>query len=147
MLFRSEQNGAVGDLMLELYEATDTAIGELIEAAPKDAHILIYSLQGMTNNSTDLPSMVFLPELLYRLSFPGKVALTADQKDPLPPPIVPTLDRKNWASEVWKLKWDSNPIKRFLRGRVSDKFQEAIDQWFSSKNRSEEHTSELPVTL
>jgi len=129
-----DQNGAVDDLMLELYEATDSAIGELIEAAPKDAHILIYSLQGMTNNSTDLPSMVFLPELLYRFSFPGKVALAAGEKDQLSPPIFPHLDRKTWASEVWKLKWDRNPIQRFLRGRVSDEFQEAIDQWLSAKN-------------
>jgi predicted AlkP superfamily phosphohydrolase/phosphomutase len=63
-----DKHGAVDDLMLELYEATDRAIAEIIETAPKDAYVLIYSLQGMTNNSTDLPSMVFLPELLDRKS-------------------------------------------------------------------------------
>jgi predicted AlkP superfamily phosphohydrolase/phosphomutase len=127
-----EQCGAVGDLMLDLYESADRAIGEIVEAAPENALVLLYSLQGMTNNSTDLPSMVFLPELLYRYSFPGKVALAPGRDEPLPPPIVPSLESQSWASEVWKLKCDRHPIQRFFRGRVSDEFQQVLDRWFRS---------------
>jgi predicted AlkP superfamily phosphohydrolase/phosphomutase len=128
-----EKHGSVEDLMLNLYEATDDAIGALIEAFPKDAFILIYSLQGMMNNSSDLPSMVFLPELLYRYSFPGQYALAVGEPGTLPEPIVPELNSRTWAGEVWKLKVDRNFIQRFLRGRVSDKVQEVLDRWFRSQ--------------
>jgi hypothetical protein len=76
----------------------------------------------MEPNSTDLPSLVFLPELLYRWSFPGKRGLEATRAGrEAPPPAVPRPPR-TWTDEVWARKHDANPITRFLRRRLPVEF-------------------------
>lgn len=104
---QKDTHGQVKDLMLDLYKVADSAIGEIIDAASDSAQVLIYSLQGMMNNSTDLPSMVFLPELLYRYSFPGQFAMAPGKPGSLSSPIVPALNSASWASEVWNLTTSS----------------------------------------
>ena len=58
-----------------MFQAVDGAIQEVVAAAGDDAAVVVFSPQGMESNSMDLPSLVFLPELCYRLSFPGRRAL------------------------------------------------------------------------
>ena len=60
------------DPLLAVIEAVDAGVGELLAAAPPDARRVVFSLHGMQANALDLPSMVFLPELLYRMSAPGR---------------------------------------------------------------------------
>jgi predicted AlkP superfamily phosphohydrolase/phosphomutase len=114
--------GQNGDWLLEVFQAVDRAVGEIVAASPRDARIVLFSDHGMEANSTDLPSLVFLPELLYRWSFPGQLGLEAGPTDvPPPPPVVPRPGR-SWTDEVWARKHDRNPITRALRRRLPVEF-------------------------
>jgi hypothetical protein len=76
----------------------------------------------MESNCTDLPSFVFLPELLYRWSLPGQIGLDAGSTTrPAPPLFVPRAER-SWTHEVWGLKHDRNPLTRALRRRLPVEF-------------------------
>jgi predicted AlkP superfamily phosphohydrolase/phosphomutase len=48
-----------------VYEAVDRLVGTLCDAAP-DAQAVVFSMHGMGPNRSDVPSMLLLPELLYR---------------------------------------------------------------------------------
>lgn len=110
-----------GDWLLEVFQAVDRAIGEIAAAAPPGARLVLFSDHGMEANSTDLPSLVFLPELLYRWSFPGQVALESGSAGALPPPVVPRAGR-SWTDEVWARKHDRNPLMRAMRRRLPVEF-------------------------
>lgn len=111
-----------GDWLLEVFEAIDRAVGAIVAAAPREARFLLFSDHGMEANSTDLPSLVFLPELLYRWSFPGRVGLESGPiSAPPPPPVKPRAGR-SWTDEVWSRKHDSNPVTRALRRRLPVEF-------------------------
>ncbi|MDX2216549.1 MAG: alkaline phosphatase family protein [Oculatellaceae cyanobacterium bins.114] len=123
-----------GDPLLEVYEAIDQAIGEIIAQAPDDAYVMVFSVDGMGANSTDIPTMVFLPEFLYRYNFPGQFALAKGNPNTPPPPPVSKPKRQSWAGEVWQRRYDSNPLKRWIRQWLPGKFQDKLDQlWTSSQ--------------
>lgn len=107
------------DPLLDIFQHVDRAVGEILEAAPADARVVIFSDHGMETNSTDLPSTVLLPELLYRLSFPGRVGLAKGQAGTAPPPVIRTPANRAWRSVVWGLKHDPNPVTRWLRQTLS----------------------------
>lgn len=50
----------------EIYEAIDRHIGAIREIAP-DATIVCFTMHGMGANNSDVPAMLLLPELMYRL--------------------------------------------------------------------------------
>ena len=102
------------DPLLEFYEATDKALGEMIDAAPDDAHIMVFAAHGMGENSTDLLSMVMLPEFLYRFSFPGKCLLPPGEFHAEMPPIHPPNNYENWYRQIPTLKQDP-PSVRFRK--------------------------------
>jgi predicted AlkP superfamily phosphohydrolase/phosphomutase len=52
----------------DVYIAVDTLIGDLKGACP-DATLMVFAMHGMGPNDADVPSMVLLPELLYRATF------------------------------------------------------------------------------
>jgi hypothetical protein len=72
----------------------------------------------MESNTTDLPSMVFLPELLYRLEFPGQFGLAKGRLDTPPPPVIKPRPDRSWRSSLYGLKYDRNPITRWMRRRL-----------------------------
>jgi predicted AlkP superfamily phosphohydrolase/phosphomutase len=87
------------DPMLDVFKAVDAGLGEILEAAPKDADVLLFSIYGIAANVLDLPSMAFLPELLFRWSFPGQQALGGSGEDAV------QLDYPgHWKDEIWKLR-------------------------------------------
>jgi len=87
------------DLMLDVFKAVDTGLGKVLEALPKDADVLLFSIYGIAANNLDLPSMAFLPELLFRWSFPGQQALGGAADDSV------RLDYPgHWKDEMWKLR-------------------------------------------
>ena len=110
-----------GDWLLDIFQSVDRAIGDIVAAAPPDAWVVLFSDHGMEPNSTDLPSLVFLPEVLYRWSFPGQLGLERGPSKGLPPPVVPRAGR-SWTDEVWARKHDPNPVTRVMRRRLPVEF-------------------------
>lgn len=110
------------DILLETYENIDRAIGKIMAEAPEDAYILCFSLHGMGPNYSDMLSMAFLPELLYRFNFPGKVAIAPGKLGVTPPPMVTNPIRNSWPGEVWVKNYEPNPIKRLLKPWIPSKF-------------------------
>jgi len=90
-LHRLPSAGAAGAGILAVYQAIDRLIGRLTRAFP-DAHIVIVYLGGMGTNRSDAPSMLLLPELMYRQAFgmalfrqPSEWTLSPDTYPMLPP--------------------------------------------------------------
>jgi predicted AlkP superfamily phosphohydrolase/phosphomutase len=117
----AQANGR-GDWLLDVFQAVDRGIAAIAAVAPRDARFILFSDHGMEPNSTDLPSLVFLPELLYRWSFPGQVGLESGSTTALPPPPVVPRAGRSWTDEVWANKNDPNPIMRALRRRLKPEF-------------------------
>lgn len=92
-----------GDPMLEVYEAVDESVAELVAAAPADATIAIFAQEGMKSNCADMPSWLFLPELLYRYSFNGEAALALGDAESPPPPLKRQKEQE-WMRAVWSLR-------------------------------------------
>jgi len=63
------ESAAAAEIALrDVYVAIDKLVGELEGAFP-DATIVVFAMHGMGSNDSDVPSMVLLPELLYRAAF------------------------------------------------------------------------------
>jgi predicted AlkP superfamily phosphohydrolase/phosphomutase len=119
------------DPLLDIFKAVDRAIGEVLAAAPGDATVMVFSDHGMESNTTDIPSMVFLPELLYRLSFPGRYGLAKGRMGTLPPPVIKPAPNRSWRAALYGLKHDPNPITRWLRQHTSGPwFHYAVEKRF-----------------
>lgn len=108
------------DQMLAVANTVDDALGEVLAAAPQDANIIVFSQEGMVANTGDMPGSLYLPELLYRYSFPGRRGIDPNprsrvgENEPPPPPILHPRSRA-WFREAWTLKHDDKPVRNFLR--------------------------------
>lgn len=125
-------HGALGadapDLLLETFKAIDQAIGEIVAKAPENANVLVFAAHGMGDNVMDLPSMVFLPEFIYRLNFPGKAAIAPGKvNQPLPPPITKGRIKRGWLGAAWGLKQDNNLLRGWLRKTLPNKLFKHIE--------------------
>jgi len=109
------------DPMLEVFQEIDRGIGEIMANAPENATVVVFSAHGMGPNTMDLPSILFLPEFLYRLNFPGKTMLANGKPgEPLGPPRS-YQKRNSWIWDVWTTKTDPNPLRRFLRANLGQR--------------------------
>lgn len=125
-------DSSVGDPLLDVYEDIDRAVGEILAKVPENARVVVFSIDGMGHNRTDLPSTLFLGEFLYRWNFPGKQAIAPGKLGTTPPPPLTNPKRQSWAGEVWQLKHDPNPVKRWLRQWVPGKYQGKLEQFLAS---------------
>ncbi|WP_250125018.1 alkaline phosphatase family protein [Chroococcidiopsis sp. CCMEE 29] len=123
-----------GDALLEVFEAVDQAIGEILAKAPEDAYVLVFATHGMGSNIMDLPSMLFLPELLYRFNFPGKFGIAPGKMGTTPKqPMTEGRARwGGWLGTVWGLKHESNPVKGFLRRNTPTKLFNRLEPLFGA---------------
>ena len=71
-----------------VYEETDALIRGLHEDHP-DAQIVAFSMHGMGPNKADLPSMVLLPELLFRRAYGSGFLHPRTDWDAMPPHLDP----------------------------------------------------------
>lgn len=121
------------DPVLELYEDIDRSIGEILAKAPQDAYIVVFAAHGMGPNTMDLPSIAFLPEFLYRYSFPGQYGIArGEMGKPVPDPIL-KCNRDYWVWESWSHKYDPNPIRRFIRRRAPHGLFKRIERFLGPK--------------
>ncbi|MGF1591262.1 MAG: alkaline phosphatase family protein [Pleurocapsa sp.] len=118
----TNQIDSLGDPMLQGYQQVDRAIGEIVAAAPENAHVLLFAVHGMGANHTDLLSMMLLPEVLYRINFPGKAALGYGNMNRPAPPVITNNIRGGWSAEVWRQVYESNPLKKFWSTWTPKKF-------------------------
>ena len=56
-----------GRRLREVYRAVDDAVGRLVAGLDDDVVTIVFSMHGAGGNVADVPSMVLLPELLWRL--------------------------------------------------------------------------------
>lgn len=113
---------SLGDPMLQGYQQVDHAIGEIVNTAPDNAHILLFAVHGMGANHTDLLSMMLLPEVLYRINYPGKAALGKGNVNQPAPPVITKNIRGGWSAEVWRQVYEANPIRKFWETWTHKKF-------------------------
>jgi predicted AlkP superfamily phosphohydrolase/phosphomutase len=117
------------DPLLEIVQAVDRAIGRIVAAMPPHARLAVFSDHGMESNTTDLPSTVFLPELLYRLAYPGTYGLAKGRPGTPPPPVMKPSAHRSWRSTLYGLKHDPNPITRWLRQHMAtDRFHYLVEK-------------------
>ncbi|HBB32471.1 MAG TPA: nucleotide pyrophosphatase [Cyanobacteria bacterium UBA8803] len=120
--YQKLRNGINGDPMLNAFEQVDEAIGEILASVAEDAYVVCFAVHGMGINVTDMMSMTFLPEVLYRYNFPGKVGLAPGKLGETPPPMRLNPTRENWLGETWRQKYEPNPIKQFLKPWTPSRF-------------------------
>ena len=117
------------DPLLELVQAVDRAVGRLVAAVSPDTRVVVFSDHGMESNTTDLPSNVFLPELLYRLSYPGRYGLAKGDPSRAPGPVIKPSPHRSWRSTLYGLKHDPNPVTRWLRQHMdTERFHYGIEK-------------------
>ncbi|GBF79934.1 alkaline phosphatase family protein [Aphanothece sacrum] len=122
------------DPLLMLFQLMDEAIGEIVAKAPDNAHVVIFSAHGMGPATIDLPTFVALPEFLYRFNFPGQYALGYSKiSDPLPPPVT-KMKCNYWERHIWGTKYDTNPLRRFLRRELHNRIFKIIEPWLEKSD-------------
>jgi predicted AlkP superfamily phosphohydrolase/phosphomutase len=131
----------VDDPLLETFIAVDQEIGAITAKAPENAHILVFAAHGMGDNVMDLPSMLFLPELLYRWNFPHRKGIAPGKiGEPVGDLITKGKIERGWVGAVWGQKHDSNPLRGWLRLKLPNKVFKFIETLFG-KSQSNDLTS------
>lgn len=125
------------DPLLAIFQAIDRAIGEIVAHAPDNASVVIFSLNGMGPSTTDLPNFAFLPEFLYRFSFPGKWGIApGDLADVLPPRLT-KMKWDYWERHLWADKCDRNAIRSFLRRETPTRLFNLIEPLLEFTQKSD----------
>lgn len=117
------------DPLLAVFERTDLALGKILESLPEEATLLLFSSHGMGPAKIDLPTFVFLPELLYRINFPGKIGLESTPVGTPVPPRCESMQWNYWERHVWNSRFDPNPLRRWLRNNTPTKAYHLLEPW------------------
>ncbi|MFA7429328.1 MAG: alkaline phosphatase family protein [Rhodospirillaceae bacterium] len=105
------------DLMLDTARAVDRAVGDVLSVADETTAVVAFSQEGLAPNNLDIPSMAFLPELLFRMNFPGQSCLDgtiSPTNAPVPPEIRYPISL-GWTRDMWARRSDDSALRRFLR--------------------------------
>lgn len=115
-LFDSHTKDQAREWLLRVYRALDDAVGDFAAALPDNSVLAVFAVHGMQPNNNDLPSMVLLPELLFRLQFGEGLLLDPNnaswRKDGYRP-TTPEASRK-WISYM-KDRFADSPAERRRR--------------------------------
>ncbi|MEM6252519.1 MAG: alkaline phosphatase family protein [Cyanobacteria bacterium P01_D01_bin.156] len=120
------------DPLLAIYKKVDWAIGEILSAAPEDATVFCYSVHGIGANLTDLLSMFFLGEIMYRFNFPDRPGIAQGELGKVPSSPIKNPIRRSWADEVWRKVHEPNPIKKLINTWAPKKWMSANKYGLSS---------------
>lgn len=140
-----EHTSSREDPMLATYQRIDQALGQLLQAAPKDAYILCFSLHGMAANHQDTLSMMFLGEILYRFNFPGKHHFGGSNPQSKPPARITSPLRGAWHAEVWRQVCDPNPLKRLASTWLPSAWQSFNQGDLDCPHRLEDNLHFMPA--
>jgi predicted AlkP superfamily phosphohydrolase/phosphomutase len=115
------------DYLPRIYAAVDEAIGDVMAAAGTTAIKVCFSLHGAAANSDELPSMLFLPEFLYRYSFPERHRLLSNARSQQDGRLQFPLSH-SWIIEAWGEWIGAIPAYRHLRDKTSEHAWPLADQ-------------------
>ena len=91
-----------------VFRAMDAAIGRIVDQAPANATVVVFSLDGMRGSHGDLPSIVLLPELMHRMHFGSPKLKDLDDVDQWRAngcrPLIPPRSRP------WRLALDAKLV-------------------------------------
>ena len=114
----------------EVHKAVDDALGVMLEAMPEDAELLIFSQEGLVPCNLDLPSSVFLPELLYRMNFPGMQTMPGGPVTNEPPaPVIVHPRSAGWVRDLWSRQYQPTALRRFLRRNLPMELSHLVDKF------------------
>jgi predicted AlkP superfamily phosphohydrolase/phosphomutase len=111
-----------------LYQHLDSALADIAEILGEDTNLLLFSSRGMEDNRADLPNSVILPEMLFRYSFPGQVALDSDPARHSPSPES-QAGIINWVMEIWNYRKRTGRFPLWLRKRVDPAVVVSLERW------------------
>lgn len=136
------------DPLLGTFQAIDKAVGDIVSKAPENANVVVFAAHGMGSNVMDLPSMVFLPEFLYRWNFPGHYGLGWNPTGNIPAkPMSGPRTKRGWLGSTWSLKYDTNPAKRLLRKVLPTKIFDGLFNAIAPLPLPGESTTDSPPEL
>ncbi|WP_110986384.1 alkaline phosphatase family protein [Acaryochloris thomasi] len=124
-----------GDPMLDVFQAADDALGKILAETTDDTSIVVFSGHGSGDNSTDVMSMLFLPEFLYRFNFAGAMMFVPDELSVDAPPLVASARDQGWSEDIWERRYVRNPVERLLRSHLPKKFHRYINRLFAGDGR------------
>ena len=116
------------DTVEAVYRRVDEALGSVIAAAGPDARVMIFSTEGLCAENFDLQNLVFLPELLFRHSFPGCKGLDFDPRRELSPESQAGI--KDWVMEIWHQRRRPLAVETWLRDRLRLPISMRLLRWF-----------------
>lgn len=127
--------------LIAVYEAADNLISELVNTFP-DATIVVFSMGGMGINHSDIPSMVLLPELLYRKAFKKQLMQPKSSWLVAEKGIVQLGEDESWSSTVNGLypKVDRENIDTHSIKFIPKFLDTILSNWVRKKK-------EIPFTL
>jgi len=112
-LYHHPSAEAAGKGLIDVYKAVDKLIGDLV-ASFEDRDLVVFSMHGMGPNQSDVPSMLLLPELLYRQRF-GKPFFREPEAWSTEPDGVPNITGPG--SDQWRIE---TPDTRGVIERMGD---------------------------
>ena len=113
----------------KLYQQLDSALEDIAEILDEDTTLLLFSSRGMEDNRADLPNSVILPEMLFRYSFPGQVALDFDPARHSPSPES-QAGIINWVMEIWNYRRRTGHFPLWLRKHVEPATAVTLERCF-----------------
>ena len=137
---RAARRKVANDPLLRVFQSVDRAIGEILAARP-DASVLLFSPEGMDANSVDLPSTVFIPELLYRFSL-GRPGLTDSSRTSIGHRPITRPMALGWHRELYALRADAHPLRRRLRRWLPIE----LSRWWEERSDPGRDRPTLPVS-
>ncbi|WP_242523658.1 alkaline phosphatase family protein [Microbulbifer salipaludis] len=126
------------NLLLEAFKEIDTAIGRILEVMPRNARLMLFSAHGMGPNTMDLPSIVFLPEFLYRWNFPGKKAIGGVSPKLNKRSITQDFQKKyGMAGALWSTTKERGWLKNWIKRLVAPNTYRKIESHLSLNTLSD----------
>ncbi len=86
------------------FQDVDQTVGAIDDALRPEDYLILFSVHGMKDNSTDLACLFFLSEMLYRLNFPGKFGIAPGRVSAPVPPVIDSGLHWYWFGEIWRRK-------------------------------------------